>query len=177
MRLISWAAVLFLALLALAALTAHAGAADIEKQPALTTDKMEYKSGEIVEVSYNFLSEPQTDVTPRISIYQDPELILHVITWDAGTIQGKQKWDTSGLWDGTYYIVLKNHRQMGLLYEEEIISLSKFTLISGAKHQQPLLSIFNDMKRDFASGSIPIFTPNIYNVQKQEVAIWSILAA
>ena len=172
-----WITVGFLVVVIFAAFTAHVGAGDIEKQPALTTDKMEYKSGEIVEVSYNFLSEPQTDVTPRISIYQDPELILHVITWDAGAIQGKQKWNTSGLWDGTYYLVLKNHRQMGLLYEEEIISLSKFTLISGEKYQQPLLSIFNDMKRDFASGSIPIFTPNIYNAQRQEVAAWSILAS
>lgn len=81
-----WITVGFLVVILFAALTAHVSAWDIEKQPALTTDKMEYKSGEIVEVSYNFLSEPQTDVTPRISIYQDPELILHVITWDAGAI-------------------------------------------------------------------------------------------
>lgn len=157
-------------------LVGHAGAA-FDKSSEITTDKSEYKCGETVVISFDFIVKPPEEVIPRISIYQDPEFILHVITWDAESISGKQKWDTNGLWDGTYYIVLKYHRTIGLLYEEEIIAMSKFTLTSGAKHQQSLVSLITNMRQDFSRGDQPFLVPNIYNYQQQEVFSWSIFAS
>lgn len=142
------------------------------KQPYVSTDKPEYTCGEVVTITYNFQTAPQKGVTPRISIYQDPELILHVVTWDAHGTTGVQQWKTAGLWDGTYYIVSKHHRSVGLLYDEEVVAVSKFTLVSGAKHQQSLASTIAMMRHDMAGNTVPMLTPFVYNIQKPEVENW-----
>jgi hypothetical protein len=169
-----WITVGFLVVVIFAAFTAHAGAEGVDKQPTITTDKQEYKCGETVTILYDFINEPQKEVIYRISIYQDPSFILHVVTWDGG-MSGIRKWETEGLWDGTYYIVAKHHRPAGLLYEEEIVALSKFSLISGAKHQQSLLSILNAIGRETPHNQ-PTLTPYVFNIQKQEVVSWLTLA-
>lgn len=142
------------------------------KHPYITTDKSDYKCGEIVVITYDFgnsLVEKETIL--RISIYQDPEFILHVVTWDAGSVNGMQYWKTTGLWDGTYYIVAKYHRPVGLLYNEEVVAVSKFTLASGAKQQQSLLSMIEQVRMDGLNNHLEL-TPAVYAVQKAGVTAW-----
>lgn len=147
------------------------GSAVDMKQPTVATDKSEYTCGEVVTITYNFQHAPEKGVTPRISIYQDPELIFHVVTWDAGSVNGMQYWKTTGLWDGTYYIVAKYHRPVGLLYNEEVVAVSKFTLASGAKQQQSLLSMIEQVRMDGLNNHLEL-TPAVYAVQKAEVTAW-----
>ena len=146
--------------------------ADDLNQPTITTDKSDYKCGEVVTITYNFQHALEKGVTPRISIYQDPELILHVVTWDAHGTTGVQQWKTDGLWDGTYYIVAKHHHPVGLLYNEEIVAISKFTLNSGVKLQQSLVSMLEQARIEAGLDCSPILTPSVYAIQKEEVVAW-----
>lgn len=168
-----WILIAGLTLLIFAAFTAHAGAA------AIYTNKDQYKMGETVTIYYDFGdvdTKLHANDVARISIYRDPEFILHTVTWDAYGTKGTQKWDTRGLWDGTYYVVLKWFRPMGLLFEEEIIQISKFSITSGAKEQQPIITIQAQMKIEFI-GNLPTLSPEIFSKQQAEVISWSVLAS
>lgn len=164
-----WILIAGLTLLIFAALTAHASAGGTS---TITTDKQEYKCGETVVITYNFVEPSRADVIPRISIYQDPSFVLHIVTWDAQDKTSVQKWDTKGLWDGTYYVVAKYHRPMGLLYEEEIIAITKISITGGAKQQHSLIQTKETFEKDQSLSDRPIVTLTIYQEWVQEVFSW-----
>lgn len=154
---------LFLIILIIAAFTAHAGAAQI------SVDKVVYAAGDDVVIQYDFTTPAEKNTVHRISIYRDPTMVMHIITWDATSVKGVQKWSTSGLWNGDYYVVLKDHIPMGLQFEEIITASSKFTIVKGATDQVPLISTIAILEKEFTTDKKPIFSHTVFTQMKSEI--------